>query len=172
MSIASSGRLSRVGVRASRRSALRSAGFGAIGVAFFGAARVSAAASQDVPVDPLYPLRALFDFHVRQGPGAGLHLSGDLKLDVDPAGAISGSWRLVDQSIVQVVGQATGRAVNLMLMLSDGRRVFGVGTADFPLGGGSTIIGGVGTGPNEGDSADWLISSFAAQPVGSEWSAP
>jgi hypothetical protein len=150
-----------------RRQVLRRVGGGGLAaglLALVGRGGAAVAAAQPAPIDPLQPLRALFEFHVRQGPSAGLDLSGDLSLNVDPAGALSGTWRLVDQTVVDVVGQATGRAVNLLLTLPDGRRVFGVGTAERGLGDAPTTIGGVGAGPAEGDFADWLISPQPGTP--------
>ena len=122
-------------------------------------AKSAAAQLQTGPIDPPQPLRSLFEFHVRQGPSAGLDLSGLIMLQADATGALKGVWTLADQTTVTIVGQATGRAINLLLTLPDGRVVFGVGTADRAWGDRVSIIGGVGTGPEPGDMADWLVGT-------------
>lgn len=136
-------------------------GAGAGITAWLGASntRTSAAQPQPGPIDPLQPLRALFEFHVRQGPSAGLDLNGVIMLQADATGALAGVWTLADQTVVNVVGQATGRAMNLLLTLADGRVVFGVGTTDRGWGDAVSFGGGVASGPEQGDVADWLLGT-------------
>jgi hypothetical protein len=150
-----------------RRTLLRGLGLGGLAAMIRGAPNAVAAQQlQPGPIDPLQPLRALFEFHVRQGPSAGLDLNGVVTLQADASGALSGAWTLADQTVVNIVGQATGRAINLLLRLSDDRVVFGVGTADRAWGDALTIMGGVASGPDSGDVSDWLLRTTGSQSGG------
>jgi hypothetical protein len=98
-----------------------------------------------------------FDAAVYQGPSAGLALIGTLQFDLDAMGGLSGSFALEDGNEVLVVGQVTGRAVNLLFDLGDERYIFGAGTSlnnvrDEDCGG---ALGGSLVGPEPGDSGDW-----------------
>lgn len=103
-----------------------------------------------------------FEATVRQGPSAGLVLKGALSLPVEPSGSINqGVFVLTNGTRLPLVGQATGRAINLLIQLPDGHRVYGVGTMETDLGLCQGMLGGVFTGPLAGDLGDWLgIKTF------------
>jgi hypothetical protein len=68
---------------------------------------------------------------------------------------------------LDVVGQLRGVAINMIIYLGDGTRIFAVGTAEqeFSIskqGGAEAlgVIGGPATGPESGDSGDWITSFF------------
>lgn len=113
-----------------------------------------------------------FQLTVRQGPSAGLRLEGLIGLVTAPEGAIDrglfvwGQNRQVGTP-APVVGQANGRAVNLLLQLPQGP-VYGVGTSSETLIQAVDVfdpetwtlrrpflLGGPFVGPLAGDSGDW-----------------
>lgn len=114
-----------------------------------------------------------FEATVRVGPNAGKTLIGILTVEIDEHGALSGSLTgnslLTDEEdqTVPVVGQATGRAVNLAFELqkSEGERtpgifLFGTGTAAHPISSATQCggaMGGTFAGPEAGDIGDWLV---------------
>jgi hypothetical protein len=120
-----------------------------------------------------------FTAAVREGPSAGQGWSGVIGLRQERSGAIDHGALFVvagerDGAIVPgptlpVVGQATGRAINLLITLADGRAVFGVGTmaADLAHCGGIDLrtgkatpffMGGPLVGPEPGDLGDWATT--------------
>lgn len=96
-----------------------------------------------------------FEATVHYGPDAGLSLGGVLTLQLDASGDTHGTLVRADGSQVNVVGQVTGRAINLALDLGNGRRVVGVGTADADIRSCQGAIGGQLSGPEPGDLGDW-----------------
>jgi hypothetical protein len=52
------------------------------------AAQTQTGFAQPGPIDPLQPLRALFEFHVRRRPSVGLDLNGVIMLQADATGAL------------------------------------------------------------------------------------
>jgi hypothetical protein len=61
---------------------------------------------------------------------------------------------------VPVVGQSTGRAINLLFTVGDGQYLFGVGTMEHDLATCDGAMGGPFVGPQPGDAGDWeLIAS-------------
>jgi hypothetical protein len=91
------------------------------------------AAPSDDAQECTLPLRVT----VRQGPNAGLELFGLVHMNIDPTGSTEGNYEVVAPedyaSAVPLVGQITGRAVNLMVSLSNGTTIFGVGTSQEPI---------------------------------------
>jgi hypothetical protein len=100
-----------------------------------------------------------FAVAVRQGPDAGTTYEGALALVVGSDGAVDqGSFQTADGQQMTVVGQVTGRAVNLQFATSDGKHLYGVGTAEKTLAAGECAAGHIGgplVGPGEGDTGDW-----------------
>jgi hypothetical protein len=114
-----------------------------------------------------------FEATVRVGPNAGKSVVGTLTVEIDKHGALSGS--LIGNSLltdeedqtIPVVGQATGRAVNLALQLqksedetTPGIFLFGTGTAALPISSATQCggaMGGTFAGPAAGDIGDWLV---------------
>lgn len=92
---------------------------------------------------------------MRRGPDTGLSLDGLLALGLSPAGAVDhGQLVKADGTTVPVVGQVTGRAVNLLFTLGRGKTIYRVGTAQHPLAG---CQPGTLVGPAAGDSGDWAL---------------
>jgi hypothetical protein len=97
---------------------------------------------------------------VRQGPSAGLALSGVLMMKADETGAIDGAtlWTEAEDPI-EIVGQANGRLIGLVLDAGEDQTIYGVGSMQTTLdvcGGG---MGGTFAGPVEGDSGDWVAAT-------------
>ena len=156
-----------------RRAALRSAGAG--GLAAAAAAGIRRAGAQETAACEL-PL----ELAVRQGPNAGLAWRGTLRLALDGDGGLSGVYLARRDEAgnevatatpegdptagtieLPVVGQATGRAINLMITVGDGQYVFGVGTLERPLDQCGGEMGGPFVGPEAGDTGDWAPCSYA-----------
>lgn len=115
-----------------------------------------------------------FELSVRQGPSAGLTQQGILALAIAGDGAINRGVfvPVVDGQAgdaINVTGQTTGRAVNLLFQLPAGA-VYGVGVAQddlrtaaglFDVNTGTLSrpfsMGGPFVGPQAGDSGDWFI---------------
>jgi hypothetical protein len=76
------------------------------------------------------------------GVGEGLKLLGSLSFQVDPSGSLSGTLTSGGQPGIQVVGQVSGRAVNLAADLGGGKYLFGSGTVQSTANGCPTIAGG------------------------------
>jgi steroid delta-isomerase-like uncharacterized protein len=100
--------------------------------------------------------RSAFEATVQQGPSAGLTLTGTLSIVVKDDGGLDGQLTLVDGSRIATVGQANGRAINLMLTTPDGQAIFGVGTTAQPISQCNGLFGGPFVGPLPGDSGDWV----------------
>ncbi|MFN8534848.1 MAG: hypothetical protein U0556_15030 [Dehalococcoidia bacterium] len=116
--------------------------------------------------------RTAFEVTIHEGPSAPATLLGFLTISVGPDGAIVGTLAREDGPLMlegaltipgdraTVVGQATGRAVNLLVDLGEGRYVIGVGTAQQPLSGCAGLVdgvlGGPAVGPQSGDRGDWI----------------
>ena len=76
------------------------------------------------------------------GIGEGLKLLGSLTFQVDTSGGLSGSFVGEGQPAIQVVGQVSGRSVNLAADLGGGQYLFGSGTIQNAANGCPTIAGG------------------------------
>jgi hypothetical protein len=76
------------------------------------------------------------------GIGEGLELLGSLSFQVDTSGALRGRFAGGGRSPIQVVGQVSGRSVNLAADLGGGQYLFGSGTAQSSANGCPTIAGG------------------------------
>jgi hypothetical protein len=76
------------------------------------------------------------------GLGEGFELLGSLNFQIDTSGALSGNFTGSGRSPIQVVGQVSGRSVNLAADLGGGRYLFGSGTAQSSANGCPTIAGG------------------------------
>lgn len=106
-----------------------------------------------------------FVANVRVGPSAGQllggtapgELKGQLTFALDQDGAITqGQLQLADGTRFPLVGQATGRALNLRLDLGNAQQVFvAVGTAEQDLTACRGAADGLVTGPQRGDLGDW-----------------
>lgn len=99
-----------------------------------------------------------FEATVQQGPSAGLTVQGKLYFTLDHSGALSGAVANNDGTAIPVVGQANGRAINLTFQVGEQKFLFGVGAAEQPIYQCSGYWGGGFTGPEPGDSGDWLAA--------------
>ena len=120
-------------VRADRRQALRAAGTAGVlatvaGVFGFGARSGSANAITD-PVDCKMPFLST----VGTGKNKGKHFDGELEFTIEPTGAIDrGRLTTSDGKTYDVVGQATGRSLNLRIKINPTtfRSLIGTGEKD------------------------------------------
>jgi hypothetical protein len=117
--------------------------------------------------------------NVRLGPDTGAmivpgaaqpgELKGTMSLTLGGDGAIEqGQLTLPDGTTMTVVGQATGRALNLRLTDSSGRVLVAVGTGEQAISACSGRIDGSLTGPQSGDLGEWhaVASGGAAASTG------
>ncbi len=136
--------------RGTRRSALR--GIGASGVAAgiltaFGVRRATAADTCSLPI--LMTTSA--------GPNAGTSMAGTLDLEIGDEGAIdNGSFRTDAGASFAVVGQVTGRAINLRISSDQGAFTL-IGTAEIDLVLCRGDAAGVFGGAEDGDSGTWRV---------------
>jgi hypothetical protein len=92
---------------------------------------------------------------IRIGPDKGFRLAGSANLQIAGSGSISGSLAQPNRAPGNVVGQATGRAINLVFSLADGRQVFSTGTLVNDIRACQGLMRGPVVGPRQGDIGDW-----------------
>jgi CXCXC repeat len=99
--------------RSTRRQALLRFGGGGFAASLLGLAGVRAATAQDGETKTC---RLNFTGHFAVGPDKGKDLNGDLtlKIEIDDGAIDDGSFKTKDGDTYDVVGQATGRALNLL----------------------------------------------------------
>ena len=114
---------------------------------------------------PAQVCKFAFEATVREGSSKGTSYAGDMTLNIDTAGGITGDLTASDGTKVPVFGQVTGRAINLLLELkpmaanTPGSYVYGTGTALEPIMANSDCggtLGGTFTGPNDDDLGTWI----------------
>ena len=99
------------------------------------------------------------------GIGEGLELLGSLSFQIDTSGALSGNFAGGGGPPIQVVGQVSGRSVNLAANLGGGQYLFGSGTAQSTANGCPMIAGGplsVESAPGAGPAervGSWFYSA-------------
>lgn len=152
----------------SRRAWLRHLTGGGIGAALMAVAGLTdpPAAAQEASVAASRPqrCRTRFEAVVRRGPSAGLVLRGVLELLVERSGGINeGALTFQDGTRAPVVGQANGRAINLLFRLAAGRTLIGVGTLENDILTCRGAGGGIFTGPLAADVGDWALLPFMEQ---------
>lgn len=150
----------------SRRAALRRLAGSAVAVGLVGQTSVLAAQSTPV-VEEITEDVCVFNFEadVRSGPSAGLALVGVLRVPAQTTGTFDDGVLIVADpanpdviTSITVVGQANGRAINLLLDVGDGDAVYGVGTLETDLATCTGRVGGPLVGPAPGDQGDWAAS--------------
>jgi hypothetical protein len=153
----------------SRRQAL--ARFGAAGVL----AGLIGALGRDRPVHALpraqtETCRLVIVATVRLGPSADAllqgekpgELRGEISVALGADGAIDrGRLRLGGGQELPVVGQATGRAIDLRVEAGIGQALVFTGTAQQPLARCQGAVDGLFTGPQAGDLGDWHATATA-----------
>ena len=139
-----------IAARSSRRSALRRLGAGGLAAGVFGVfgAQRAPAASGSCELSIFAKTSA--------GPSKNVAYTGTLRLEIGDDGAIdAGSFDLDNGASLPLVGQATGRALNLRVTLEDGGILALNGTAELDLvlcrGGASGVFGG----PKDADIGTW-----------------
>jgi hypothetical protein len=97
------------------------------------------------------------------GPHKGTTYTGDLNMKIDDKGAIdSGSFDTDDGASHKLVGQATGRAINLRITLDDGKVLALDGTADIDLLLCRGDVSGTFGGPSDTDIGTWRTADKSA----------
>ncbi|MEA2595561.1 MAG: hypothetical protein QOF01_2030 [Thermomicrobiales bacterium] len=154
-----------------RRAALRSTGGAGVAGGLVGMAGLRATTQRATPpVATPFPEEVArcvvaFEAAIRQGPSAGMVYQGILRLPLEADSAIDHGTLIVgvgedddapQLSEVPVVGQASGRAVNLLITVGDGQYVYGIGTFEHPVGRCQGRMGGPLVGPLPGDAGDWV----------------
>jgi hypothetical protein len=150
--------------RSSRRQALRRFGSGGVGAALLGLAGVRVAAAQDGTKTCQFQLVAT----VVVGPDKDSGLEGELTVEIGDDGAIDkGSVKTTDGDTYNVVGQTTGRTIDLRVDLGDGDIMALTGTAEQDLVLCRGRIDGTFGGPNVQDLGTWTASRKASGTPGS-----
>ncbi len=122
------------------------------------AAVVSAQAATPQAQGQPYDCGMGFKASVNYGPDTGLTLDGQLGLNFDANGGVTGMYMSKDgKTQYPIAGQVTGRAINLAFNIGKNKFVYGVGTAweDIMAGNCGTALGGPLVGPKVGDMGDW-----------------
>jgi hypothetical protein len=96
-----------------------------------------------------------FSVTIHYGPDTGLSLQGDLPLVITAQGSVSGAIHSSKGQDVQIVGQANGRAINLLFNLGNEKVLFAVGTLLNDIQVCKGMAGGPVVGPRDADSGDW-----------------
>ena len=130
----------------------------AIGGGGGGAAAAAAAGAQKCTLTGLVAT-------IRIGPDRGFRLAGSADLLVDGSGSISGSLAQSNHTTGSVVGQANGRAINLVFNLAGGRQVFSTGTLVNDIRACQGLMRGPVVGPRQGDIGDWAGLGRAPQDI-------
>jgi len=124
---------------------------------------VAVASAQDATAtaEPAPGCSLPFEAEVYQGTDAKLALSGTLSLSLDDTGAATGKLTTADKTEYPVVGQISGRAINLAFDLGDQVYIFGVGTSFEPVDAGNCgkSLGGPFVGPAPDDTGTWLAGA-------------
>ena len=102
-----------------------------------------------------------FEAAVRQGPSAGLALSGQLVVRVDPSGQARAVLTLRDGTTLPATGYVNGQAINLIFVVRQDTYLFGVGTAQRDFRDCAGVWGGPFVGPELGDIGDWLATQIS-----------
>ncbi|MER3485630.1 MAG: hypothetical protein C4345_06355, partial [Chloroflexota bacterium] len=118
-------RLSRsLAERSSRRQAIRRLGAGGVAGGVLSALGFRAAQAQEIRT-----CRLELEATVAIGPNRRTIYAGELTLEIDPEGAIDqGTLVTEDGDTYDLVGQATGRALNLRITVGDGQVLALTGT--------------------------------------------
>lgn len=113
----------------------------------------------------VYNFEATIDFGSSSTVPSSSEFAGELTITIEPDGAINNA-RLVksDGHTWKVVGQATGRAINLRMSVPQTGAFIAVGTGRGPITDCTTAMGGPASGPVRGDIGSWTATRKAAGP--------
>jgi hypothetical protein len=123
------------------------------------AAPLSPTLSQSPSIDCLF---AQFRATIHTGPDSGTSLQGNLQLHIDHDGSVTGVLKQAKGPDIDSVGQANGRAINLIFDLGHNQLIYGVGTLQNPIQMCKGSAGGPFVGPAEEDSGSWLAPRMCA----------
>src|SRR5690349_11946463 len=147
--------------RSSRRGALRRLGGGGIGAALLGITGMRAAA-QDQDDDEETTCRLVLVATVSVGPNKDKVYEGDLEMVIGDDGAIDeGTLTTDDGDEYELVGQATGRALNLRITIDEGQWLSLTGTGEIDVDRCRGGIDGTFGGPKTGDLGTWYAAKRA-----------
>jgi hypothetical protein len=147
--------------RASRRGALRRLGGSGLGAALLGVAGVRATAAQD---DEEKTCELVLVATVAVGPTKDDVYEGKLTMAIGADGAIDdGSFATEDGKEYDLVGQATGRALNLRITTGNGRYLSLTGTGQQDIILCRASIDGTFGGPRTGDLGTWYAAKQKRQ---------
>lgn len=93
------------------------------------------------------------------GPRPEFAMQGRATLLADATGSVEGAIELPDGTRAGLVGQVTGRAVNLVVTRADGTQVYGVGTARNNVAACRGEMGGPATDEQPGRVGSWLFTA-------------
>jgi len=85
-----------------------------------------------------------------------MSLQGNLHLHIDQDGSVTGVLKQAKGPDIHSVGQANGRAINLIFDLGQNHLIYGVGTLQNPIQMCKGSVGGPFVGPAEKDTGSWL----------------
>ena len=137
---------------------------GAVIGAVIGASRnthgpsTSSAAAAGQPPATAASCDVTFQARVQRGPDTGVTVRGQLHIDVDATGRLTGQLT-TDSGVVAVSGEATGRSISMALTPSPDRVFFAVGVSPADVLTCQPPMGGPLTGPRSGDGGDWSIGN-------------
>jgi hypothetical protein len=143
--------------RSTRRQTIRRFGAGGLGASLLGLAGLNRAAAQADAEDKTCTLQLVATLSA--GPDRNDVYQGELKLVIGPDGAIDeGTFKRDSGKTFDLVGQATGRALNLRIALDGGTYLSlnGTGQQDVALCRGG--IDGTFGGPQTKDVGTWFAS--------------
>jgi hypothetical protein len=123
------------------------------------AAHTSPTIAQNPSRDCLF---AQFSATINTGPDAGTSLQGNLQLHIDQDGSVTGVLKQAKGPAINSVGQANGRAINLIFDLGHNQLIYGVGTLQNPIQMCKGSVGGPFVGPAEKDTGSWLVPRMCA----------
>jgi hypothetical protein len=106
-----------------------------------------------------------FQGAIRQGPNAALAFIGDLHLAIAESSSFQGTLTREDRTVITTTGQVDGQAIHLVFDLGNDAFVFGVGTLQNRISASQGVAGGLLTGPQPGDSGDWVGRWTAPAPA-------
>lgn len=143
--------------RLTRRQIIGGLGAGGVATAVFGDSSPRAAA--DGPVTCVYDFDATIDFGPSSKLPSSAEFAGELTITIEADGSINDA-KLVknDGQTWKVVGQATGRAINLRFSVPHTGAVVAVGTGRGAIASCTAAMGGPASGPVRHDAGSWTAS--------------